>query len=72
MSINQVAKRDGITAKTAYQRYGLNVFRTTNAQSSIRSKIIEFRKKYNITDEYLSIEYIPKTGKNKGMVYEQF
>lgn len=35
MSINQIAKRDGITTKEAYKKYGISVFRTTNAQSSI-------------------------------------
>ena len=34
MSINQIAKRDGITTKEAYKKYGISVFRTTNAQSS--------------------------------------
>ena len=72
MSINQIAKRDGITAKEAYQKYGINVFRTTNSQSSIRTRIIEYRKEHGINDSILSIEYVPKTGKNKGSVYEQF
>ena len=72
MSINQIAKRDGITTKEAYQKYGINIFRTTNAQSSIRTRIIEYRKEHGIEDSILSIEYVPKTGKNKGNVYEQF
>lgn len=72
MSINQVAKRDGLSTKEAYKKYGINVFRTTNAQTSIRTRIIEYRKENNIHDQYLSIEYTPKTGKNKGKVYEQF
>lgn len=71
-SINQLMKRDNISQKEAYKKYGINVFRTTNAQSSIRTRIIEFRKEMNIQDEFLSIEYVPKTGKNKGQVYEQF
>lgn len=72
MSINQVAKKEGLTTKEAYRKYGINVFRTTNAQTSIRTRIIEYRKENNIHDQYLSIEYIPRTGKNKGTVYEQF
>jgi len=72
MSINQVAKRDGITTKEAYKKYGINVFRTTNAQSSIRTRIIDYKKESGIDGQYLSIEYVPKTGKNKGKVYEQF
>lgn len=72
LSVNQIAKRDGITLKEAYKKYGINVFRTTNAQSSIRTRVIDFRRENNINDQYLSIEYVPKTGKYKGEVYEQF
>ncbi|WP_027406888.1 site-specific DNA-methyltransferase [Anaerovibrio sp. RM50] len=72
MSVNQIANRDNITSQEAYKRYGINVFRTTNAQTSIRTRIIDFRKENDISDEYLSIEYIPRTGKNRGTVYEQF
>ncbi|MDY6346698.1 MAG: site-specific DNA-methyltransferase [Succiniclasticum sp.] len=71
-SIKQVAKREGLTLKEAYRKYGVNVFRTTNAQTSIRTRIINFRKENNIRDQILSIEYVPKTGKNRGKVYEQF
>ena len=72
MSVNQLAKRDGISVKETFRKYGVNVFRTTNAQTSIRTRIIEYRKENNITDEILSIEYVPKTGKSKGVIYEQF
>ena len=72
MSINQIAKKEGLTIKEAYRKHGINVFRTTNAQTSIRTRIIEYRKQNDIHDPYLSIEYIPRTGKNKGVVYEQF
>ena len=66
MSINQIAKRDGITTKEAYKKYGISVFRTTNAQSSIRTRIIDYKKEMGIDCQYLSIEYVPKTGKNRG------
>ena len=72
MSVNQVAKRDGVTLKEAYRKYGINVFRTTNAQTSIRKRIVDYRKEQGITESVLSIEYIPRTGKNKGVTYEQF
>lgn len=72
MSINQIARRDGITQKEAYRKYGISVFRTTNAQTSIRTRVIEFRHEKGITDSILSIEYVPRTGKNRGVVYEQF
>ena len=71
-SIKQVAKEDEISEKEAYKKYGSRVFRTTNAQSSIRTRIIEYKKENQLTESILSIEYIPKTGKNKGNIYEQF
>ena len=72
MSIKQVAKRDGITEKEAYKKYGVSIFQTTNAQSSIRTRIMDYRREEGIVEDVISIEYIPKTGKNRGTVYEQF
>ncbi len=72
LSVKQIAKHDGITEKEAYKKYALSIFQTTNAQSSIRTRIIEFKQSKFISDDLLSIEYIPKTGKNKGKIYEQF
>lgn len=43
-SIKQVAKDDNISEKEAYKKYGIKVFQTTNAQSSIRTRVIEYRK----------------------------
>lgn len=72
MSIRQVATRDGITEKEAYKKYGISIFQTTNAQSSIRTRIMDYKKEENIGEDLISIEYIPRSGKNKGTVYEQF
>lgn len=71
-SVKRLAKQDGITEKEAYKKYGINVFRTTNAQTSIRTRVMEFRKENQITEPLLSIEYTPRSGKNKGQTYEQF
>lgn len=71
-SIKQVAKDENITEQEAYRKYGVKIFRTTNAQSSIRTRIIEARKEFDIKDPLISIEYKPKTGKNKDKLYEQF
>ena len=71
-SVKKLAKQDGITEKEAYKKYGINVFRTTNAQTSIRTRVMEFRKDNQITEPLLSIEYTPRSGKNKGQTYEQF
>lgn len=72
MSIKQVATRDGITEKEAYQKYGISIFQTTNAQSSIRTRVMEYRAEKGISEDLISIEYVPRTGKNRGTVYEQF
>lgn len=72
LSIKQLSKKDGISEREAYKKYGISIFQTTNAQTSIRTRIIDFRIENSITEDLLSIEYIPKTGKNKGAVYEQF
>lgn len=71
-SVKKLAKTDGISEKEAYKKYGINVFRTTNAQTSIRTRVMEFRKENQITEPLLSIEYTPRSGKNKGQTYEQF
>lgn len=72
MSIKQVATRDGITEKEAYKKYGVSIFQTTNAQSSIRTRVMEYRNENSIAEDLISIEYVPRTGKNRGTVYEQF
>lgn len=71
-SVKQVAKEEGIDEKEAYRKYGTRVFRTTNAQSSIRTRVMDYRREQAITEGVISIEYIPKTGKNKAKIYEQF
>lgn len=72
LSVKQVALQEGISEKEVYQKYGISIFQTTNAQSSIRTRVIEYRNEEQIDKDLISIEYIPKTGKNKGKVYEQF
>lgn len=71
-SVKQVALDNNITEIEVYKKYGTKIFRTTNAQSSIRTRIIQAKKEFKINDNIISIEYIPKTGKNKGIIYEQF
>lgn len=72
LSVKQVATRDEITEKEVYTKYGLSIFQTTNAQSSIRTRVMDYRTEEGIKEDLISIEYVPKTGKNRGKVYEQF
>lgn len=71
-SIRQIMLDDKISEKEVFYKYIERIFEAKDAQSSIRSRIINFRKTNSIEDDVLSIEYIPKTGKNKGKLYEQF
>lgn len=72
MSVKQLAEREGISEKDVYTKYGISIFQTTNAQSSIRTRVMDYRTEEGINEDLLSIEYVPKTGKNRGKVYEQF
>jgi adenine-specific DNA-methyltransferase len=71
-SVKQVMQDEGLTEKEVYYRYGGRIFEAKDAQSSIRSRVVEAKKRLGISDDVISIEYTPKTGKNKGKVYEQF
>ena len=51
--------------KEIYLQYFDKIFRDTNAQSSIRRRVIDATEP---EDDFLSIEYIPESGKNKGKV----
>lgn len=64
-SIPDVMKTEGITRDAAYFKYFDKVFRTTNAQTSIRTRVAEATKG---EDTLFSIEYVPRSGKNKGQV----
>ena len=66
-SINQVAENEfGGDLKKAYYSYINQVFRTTNAQTSIRTRVIQ--ESAEITSELISIDYIPTKGRNAGQV----
>lgn len=72
MSIRQIMKKEGLSEKEVYYKYGTLIFEAKDAQSSIRTRVIDAKNELGITDDIISIEYIPKTGKNKGRLYEQF
>ena len=71
-SIKQVMNIEGISEKDVFYKYGNLIFEAKDAQSSIRSRVISAKKEYNIEEDIISIEYVPRSGRNKGMVYEQF
>ncbi len=66
-SIKQIAENKfGGDLKKAYYANIDNVFRTTNAQTSIRTRVIE--ESVNISSELISIDYIPTKGKNADQI----
>ena len=71
-SVNQVVKDDGISAEEAYKRYASKIFQTAMPQSSIRPRVMEKVKEIGADGDLFSIEYIPRSGRSKGKVYEQF
>ena len=71
-SISQVARDEKITEKDVYRKYAKSIFQTQMPQSSIRPRVMNRIKELGIDGDVFSIEYIPKTGRNKGVIYEQF
>ncbi|MCW6538949.1 DNA methyltransferase [Yersinia ruckeri] len=71
-SIAQVIKSEGITEKEAYLKYASRLFQTQMPQSSIRPRVKDKVKELGIDNELFSIEYEPRSGRNKGAIYEQF
>ena len=61
-TISELMKEDKLTAEKCYLKYFNKIFRDTNAQSSIRTKVMEATKE---NGDFFSIDYIPKSGKNK-------
>lgn len=71
-SINSIIFDENISEIDAYNKYGDRIFEAKDAQSSIRSRVIDEKLRLEINSELISIEYTPKTGKNKNTIYEQF
>lgn len=72
-SVGRLAKDEGVTEKEIYEKYFNDIFVTAMPQSSIRPRVLKKIGQENLSkDSVFSIEYVPKTGKNKGKLYEQF
>jgi adenine-specific DNA-methyltransferase len=61
--ISAVMEKETLSEEEAYAKYFDKIFRDTNAQSSIRTRVMEA---VGGTGDFFSIEYIPRSGKNKG------
>ena len=62
-TVKQLMKEKQLTEKGVYLQYFDQVFRVTNAQTSIRARV---RAAMPGDDGLLSIEYVPRSGKHKG------
>ena len=62
-TISELAIEDNISEEACYIKYFDSIFRDTNAQSSIRAKVIEATK--DEVFDFFSIDYVPKSGRNK-------
>lgn len=72
-SVKTIAAEEGISEKQVYANFAHRIFQTAMPQSSIRPRVIAKVKELDAKKSDLySIEYIPRSGKNKGKVYEQF
>ena len=72
LSVKQYAKENGISESDVYNYHFDKVYRTTMPQSSIRPRVMEKMNELGVKCDVVSIEYVPKTGRNKGQLYEQF
>lgn len=71
-SISTIMKTEKLMEKEAYDKYANCIFQTAMPQSSIRPRVMEKVKEIGIDSNLYSIEYVPKSGRNKGTLYEQF
>lgn len=69
-SVKKFADKHAISEDDVYLKYPEKIFRTTNAQSSIRKKVID--ETVNFNEGIVSIRYIPKKGKNANKINEVF
>lgn len=70
MSVSQYSKKYNLTEKDVYEKHSDKIFRTTNAQSSVRETVIKAMGKYDY--DLISLEYVPIKGKNQGKITEIF
>jgi adenine-specific DNA-methyltransferase len=65
VTVSDIAKEENITEEEAYYKYFEKIFRDTNAQSSIRQRVLDCT---DSEDTFYSIEYIPRSGRNKNQL----
>lgn len=72
-SISALMKEENLSEEQAYDKYAKFAFQTAMPQSSIRPRVMAKWQELGLgTNNLMSIRYIPKSGKNKGVEYRQF
>ena len=61
--LSKISKDEKTTIEQSYKKYFDKIFRDTNAQSSIRTRVMEATVGQG---DFFSIEYVPRSGKSKG------
>lgn len=72
LSVSKLMVKEDLTEEQVYNKYADKIFQTAMPQSSIRPRVMDKLKELNVEGDFFSIEYVPRSGKNKGEVYEQF
>ena len=70
-TINAVCAEEGISEREAYSKYFDQIFSDTNAQTSIRTRVIDHYKNLG-DDEVIETEYVPRSGRQKGKRVSHF
>ncbi|WP_279106780.1 DNA methyltransferase [Mobiluncus curtisii] len=68
-SVGAFAKKQGISESEVYRDHADKIFQTTNAQSSVRGRVMKLAKQFG-DFEMVGFEYTPMKGKNEGAVTE--
>lgn len=72
-SISQLQKSESLTEAEVYNKYSTGIFQTAMPQSSIRPRVMKYvAENGGPNSDLYSIEYVPRSGRNKGNMYEQF
>jgi adenine-specific DNA-methyltransferase len=70
-TINAVCKEEGISEREAYIKYFDNIFSDTNAQTSIRTRVIDHYESLQ-DDEVIETRYRPRSGRDKGEAVKHY
>ena len=62
-TVKELISEEGLTEEECYSKYYDRIFRDTNAQSSIRTRVIDATS--DQTGDFFSIDYIPRSARNK-------